>query len=431
MGKGDKPERATTTARVSLSMYPEGLFLYKNKLVVFGYDNEPPYYPENRETQGDDYNNYYYGYYYYNPYQTPYTEVLIYDITDPAAPVAVNRYQFEGDFANARLIDNDLYFVTKKTGAYFKDRSPLPQVFHNGTRVTAVTTSIHYVNAGPTTYDLTHVAGLSLSESGNGKLVDRDVFAIPRYQEVLYVSDKNMYFAFTQYLDTTAAENDATGKVLRRELGADKQEALDQVLKADIRLIDSYDKSSYLGDLYEEIEKNKSSIAKERLAQRLDDALAALYKDVGGKLQQTFVHKFGLSNAKTAYAASGHVPGNVINQFALDEKDDYLRIATTNQNWWSWYLDEEDLEDQGNNIYVLDKAMDVSGKVTGLAPDESIYAVRYIGNRGYLVTYEQVDPLFAIDLSNPTKPALLGELKIPGYSTYLHPYDENILIGVG
>ncbi|MEM4267041.1 MAG: beta-propeller domain-containing protein, partial [Candidatus Nanoarchaeia archaeon] len=81
--------------------------------------------------------------------------------------------------------------------------------------------------------------------------------------------------------------------------------------------------------------------------------------------------------------------------------------------------------------YILDKDMGIVGRLEGLAPGERIYSTRFMGNRGYMVTFRNIDPLFALDLSDPEDPKVLGKLKIPGYSDYLHPYDENHIIGIG
>jgi uncharacterized secreted protein with C-terminal beta-propeller domain len=86
---------------------------------------------------------------------------------------------------------------------------------------------------------------------------------------------------------------------------------------------------------------------------------------------------------------------------------------------------------ENNNVYVLDDGLKVVGKLEGLAPGEKIYSARFMGNRAYLVTFKKIDPLFVVDLKDPENPKVLGELKIPGFSDYLHPYDENHIIGVG
>lgn len=138
----------------------------------------------------------------------------------------------------------------------------------------------------------------------------------------------------------------------------------------------------------------------------------------------TYIYKFKLENSKLEYTSTGSVPGEVLNQFSMDEKDGNFRIATTN----STNLKEEN---RTNNLYILNENLKMIGSLENLAKGEKIYSVRFLDNKAYMVTFVQTDPLFVIDLSEPTNPILLGELKIPGYSTYLHPYDENHIIGFG
>ncbi|CAK4820236.1 unnamed protein product, partial [Aphanomyces euteiches] len=110
----------------------------------------------------------------------------------------------------------------------------------------------------------------------------------------------------------------------------------------------------------------------------------------------------------------------------MDEYGGYFRIATTTGE--AWRNDEQTTK---NNVYVLNEALEITGKLENLAPGERIYSTRFMGNRAYIVTFKQVDPLFVIDLTHPQAPKVLGSLKIPGFSDYLHPYDENHIIGFG
>lgn len=138
----------------------------------------------------------------------------------------------------------------------------------------------------------------------------------------------------------------------------------------------------------------------------------------------TKVYKFELKNGEINYVADATVPGTVNNQFSMDEYNGYFRIATTHRSKETEYKNV-------NNLYVLDDDMNLVGQLEDLAPDEKIYSVRYMGDLAYVVTFKQVDPLFVIDLSNPAEPKVLGQLKIPGFSDYLHPYDETHIIGFG
>ena len=145
--------------------------------------------------------------------------------------------------------------------------------------------------------------------------------------------------------------------------------------------------------------------------------------------EETIIHRFAIGRGQIDYKAMGRVPGHLLNQFSLDEYGENLRVATTVEGWTGGPFREEFI--QYNNVYVLNSAMETIGTLVHIAPDERIYAARFVGDRLYLVTFKQIDPLFVIDLSDPKHPGILGELKIPGYSDYLHPYDADHIIGIG
>lgn len=142
----------------------------------------------------------------------------------------------------------------------------------------------------------------------------------------------------------------------------------------------------------------------------------------------TLIHQFDLGDGTDAtYVASGAVEGRLLNQFAMSEHDGDLRVATTTDDWGFG-------EQQDSTVYVLrpngDELQQISA-IGGLGKGEQIYAVRFIGDVGYVVTFRQIDPLYVLDLSDPANPVLEGELKIPGYSAYLHPVGDGLLLGVG
>ena len=148
------------------------------------------------------------------------------------------------------------------------------------------------------------------------------------------------------------------------------------------------------------------------------------YTENGGT--KTRIHRISVEGDLIEYIASGSVPGYVLNQFSMDEYNGYFRIATTGSSWRLFSGGGSQ-----NNVYVLDMNLKVVGSIEDLASGETIYSARFMGKRGYLVTFKKIDPLFVIDLDNPTSPSVLGYLKVTGYSSYLHPYDETHLIGIG
>ena len=144
---------------------------------------------------------------------------------------------------------------------------------------------------------------------------------------------------------------------------------------------------------------------------------------------KTTIQRIQIDEDKMTFAASGDVPGYILNQFSMDEYNGYFRIATTINDFnWRTFTEEPK---STNNVYVLDMNLNTVGTLENLAPGEQIYSTRFMGNRCYVVTFRNVDPLFVIDLSNPAAPTVLGQLKVTGYSGYLHPYNENLLIGIG
>lgn len=139
----------------------------------------------------------------------------------------------------------------------------------------------------------------------------------------------------------------------------------------------------------------------------------------------TNIHKISIQNGEIEYFSNGWVPGSVLNQFSMDEYEGYFRIATTTGQ--SWFEGSE----QSNNLFILNSTLSTVGRLENLAHRERIHSARFMGSKCYLVTFRKVDPLFVIDLNDPKNPKVLGKLKIPGYSDYLHLYDENHLIGIG
>jgi uncharacterized secreted protein with C-terminal beta-propeller domain len=144
---------------------------------------------------------------------------------------------------------------------------------------------------------------------------------------------------------------------------------------------------------------------------------SALYLASDNYNGNSTITKFIINGMNIGYSGSGEVKGSILNQFSMDEYNGNFRVATTGNN--------------ENNLFVLDSSLNISGSVTGLAKGERIYSVRFIGDKGYIVTFRTMDPLFVFDLSDPKNPKVTGELKIPGFSNYLHPVGENLLLGIG
>jgi uncharacterized secreted protein with C-terminal beta-propeller domain len=152
----------------------------------------------------------------------------------------------------------------------------------------------------------------------------------------------------------------------------------------------------------------------------------SVQSDSDERAETTEIYRIAISKGYITYESTGSVPGRALNRFSMDEHNGYFRIATS-----SGRVSRHGVSRSINEVFVLDRYMNVVGEITDIAPGETIYSARFMGDRGYLVTFKKVDPFFVVDLSEPTHPRILGELKIPGYSNYLHPYDRNHVIGIG
>jgi uncharacterized secreted protein with C-terminal beta-propeller domain len=135
--------------------------------------------------------------------------------------------------------------------------------------------------------------------------------------------------------------------------------------------------------------------------------------------ENTTIHRISINDGEIQYKAKGDVTGRIMSRFSMDEYNNHFRVATT-KRWTT-----------SHGVYVLDMDMELVGCVEGIAPLEQMYSARFMGKRAYLVTFRRVDPFFVINLTDPASPKVMGELIIPGWSDYLHPYDENHVIGLG
>lgn len=152
-------------------------------------------------------------------------------------------------------------------------------------------------------------------------------------------------------------------------------------------------------------------------------------------MSRTAVRKVAYHDGRLEGAAQAKVDGMLKDSFCIDEYNGYLRLVTTitsDNGVMPISGDSSAAEpDSSNALYVLDGELQVIGEIRDLAPGETVYSARFMGDIGYFVTFRQVDPLFSVDLSDPASPQIIGELKIPGFSEYLHPYGEGLLLGIG
>jgi len=244
---------------------------------------------------------------------------------------------------------------------------------------------------------------------------------------LIYMSKNNLYatYSYTQSIN----------KFFLNFLQEKGQDLIPVSIIDKLKKLDSYDisESAKMTELQVIFENYFSSLDEDerlKIENELNNRLTDYHKDHQRDLEKTALVKIDLENFNVG--ATGIIPGQPLNQFSLDEYENYLRIATTvgERTWWGPWLGWQ-AAGGANDIYILDKDLKIVGSIQNLGLGEKIYSARFLEDKGYLVTFRQIDPFYVLDLSNPAKPELKGELKIPGYSSYLHPITKDEILGIG
>lgn len=325
---------------------------------------------------------------YWRP-SSPVTHVTIYDISDRANPRVLKDYSIEGDYIDARMIGSLVYLVTREQIYPYRDYPLVVPSLREGTK-TILQPDVWYFDHPESQYTFTTLTSFDIA---SGKEKDAQTYLLGT-GNTIYVSEEAMYVSFPRYLP-----------VIYRGQPVPMM-AESSVALPDFNTLTGQERQSIIDSL-----RNAEQDAIRR--QEADQTT-------------TVIHKIGIKNGAITYQARGEIPGTLNNQFSMDEYQGNLRVATTSSVYTPRFG-----QYTYNNVYVLDREMKTIGELTHIAEQETIYATRFVGDRLYMVTFKQIDPFFVIDLSKPRSPAILGELKIPGYSDYLHPFDATHIIGIG
>ncbi|MDG5777944.1 beta-propeller domain-containing protein [Haloarculaceae archaeon H-GB2-1] len=337
-----------------------------------------------------------------------------FDVSDRSNPERLWNHAVTGEVVSARLSGGQLYLVTR-TAPSLDDPCPVEPL---GGALSVACEDV-YRPTGQIPADATYTAA-SLSPA-DGSVTDSVSFVGTRSNSVVYMSKDSLYVTYTEpsergdlYVEYLLANASLPSSVVDR-----------------LQTIQSYDISSdskrrearlavhrWLATLPED-ERETERV---RLENGFEDYLAAHQRD----LARTGVVRVDVDHATGTMSVDevGTVPGTPLNQFSMDEHDGHLRITTT--------IPRAGKAESANDLYVLDaEDMDVEGATRGMGLNERVYSVRYVEDTAYVVTFRRVDPFHVVDLSDPSDPEVKGKLKLPGFSSYLHPVNESYVLGIG
>lgn len=396
---------AKTLSTSTIEGRPRDLFINDNRLIVFTEDDaEVMVFPE----------------YDYRPMPryTQRTNALVYDISDKKKPVQVSNFSVNGNYFQSRMIGDYVYFIVKDSVYYYNEFVDVPAIRRGQLKI--MSPDVYYFDNPEQNYVFHTIASINIRSD---KINARSFMM--GYSDNMYVSENNIYITYRKNLPVryyNEQREERFYKVIVPLLPKDAQEKIFAIRDSQATSSEKWEKiSSIMEDTYNNMNENE----KQAYATNVQKAVEEYEIKLAQERDMTVIQKININKGDIEYRNKGEVPGSLLNQFSMDESGENFRVATTSQIWTGRG------SKQYNNVYVMDKDLGITGKLEEIAPDESIYSTRFIGNRLYMVTFKRMDPLFVIDLSDPKNPKILGELKIPGFSDYLHPYDENHIIGVG
>ncbi|HEY5735080.1 MAG TPA: beta-propeller domain-containing protein [Nitrosopumilus sp.] len=345
------------------------------------------------------------------------THALIVDVSDKEKPIILKDYSIDGHFRDARMIGDYAYFVTNSNLDYQYPR--LPIIMEDSIRI--MTPEAFYFDNAEQFSNFNTLTAINIFDD----TINSETFLMG-YTGAFYVSKDNFYLTYQQNMPYGFYENSSRDRFFDVVVPLLPKEIQDEI--KNIKNAEWENSSAQWNAISELMQKSYNAMDKkdkETLFEKIRNALNEYDRKIQEETGKTIIHKISIDEDKIEYVAKGIVPGRLLNQFSMDENGDRFRVATTSEIYTQY-----EGTVRSNAVYVLNENLEIVGELEEIAPDESIFSARFMGDRLYLVTFQQIDPFFVIDLSSDT-PKILGELKIPGFSNYLHPYDEEHVIGVG
>lgn len=356
-----------------------------------------------------------------------YEGIYAYNVANPSKPEKLWNIKYKSGtwLDSARLMGDKIYFVTK-TGVNSYKPCPIVPLEANGKDISIACANVYYPQrpiSGDTTFNAFS------ADVKTGEVSAPISFLGANGESAVYMSNDYLYVTFSHFADSA--------QVFLSFFEKEARDLVPSSLISKIKKLSEYDlsqqaKNVEIQNLWEGFAQSLSGDDRLKLENDLNNKFADYYKKNFRAFEGTSIAKIGLKDFKLS--AQGEVAGHPLNQWCLDEYQGNLRIATTVGGRWNglWLsMINIPMDQTANDIYVLDGGLKTLGHVFDLGLTERIYSARFIGNKGYLVTFRQTDPFYVLDLSNPALPKVTGELKIPGYSGYLHPIGNNLILGVG
>jgi len=350
-----------------------------------------------------------------------------FDVSDPKNPKELWNIEMKEavSVAGARLYKGKLYLATKTDIIDENKFCAMDPLVVKGRPFRIKCNEIYHPTA-IVPADATYTAMIVNPASGEIEKNISFVGSSDYTSSVVYMSENALYLTYYYPGDQV--------KILHSFFSENKNLVPDWFLQK-LEKLEGYDissaaKTTEIWNLIERYQSSLSSDERLKMENEIENKMVDFLKKHRRELDSTGIVK--ISSDNLGIDTIGTIPGKLLNQFSLDEYKGDLRTATTvGQSFFGWGFGSGRANETANDVYILGDNMKIEGSVIDLGKGERIYSVRFIEDKGYVVTFKQVDPFFVLDLADPLNPAKKGELKIPGYSSYLHPIAKNKILGIG
>ena len=381
-------DKLSLESRIKLDARPTGMYLAGDRLTLVTSGRNDGFAPNVRGNRIRGNTNFFLsddwgGNYHHMPSTT---EVKVLDVSDRSMPKLVQSTELDGRLVSSRMVYGELRIVLQQDSRHWSNLLPNPKKYH-----------VSYDEATQTD----HYRHETRNEYLGRVYESLENYSLPGYRTLSVdgeVLDKQDLMTWEELAEPVSSRYGSVTTIATFDtLGHTTGPVATKTLFANA-----------VAEIY-----------------ATEDSLYVFGTSVRSARNQTSIWKYDFdpTDHSIQLSAQGHVDGRLLNQFSADEHDGHLRVVTQGQRWNS-----------AQSLFVLKqvgKNLKTVGEVENLAPGERLHSVRFTGSEAFVVTFRKVDPLFAIDLSDPTNPVVAGELKTPGYSDYLQPIDENHLLGIG
>lgn len=357
-----------------------------------------------------------------------YTFVSIFDVAMPSNPKEVRKISFEGSYLGARLAGGYVYFVSANPAYFLEGEQILPRAIEGGKIINenncdnnqdCLTSDVYYFDSPYRNYTFLSVA--TISTINKSEPLNTQNYIIDVNYTYSISNTGNFYLMRTESLSVYDLEQEIRRDKMVPKLSSVNQERIKEIEDSPAFVLRSGEKQIKIAAIVDHHIQSLSKDERDELQKQVEEAFLSKVKQRSKDIDKTTIYRFSFRAGKMEYQAKGNIQGQIIKKGSLDEKRGNLRLVTTRSHIWSLLF--EDNKKYYSNVYILDNKLSILGSLENIATDSEVYSTFFMGERVYILTSDILAPMYAVGLSDVSKPTILGGIKIPRY-VHVYPADN-------